>query len=152
MARKKPYVNTVNREKRLEYARTYREKPLRFWNHVVWSDKSKFNLFDSDGKTTVCRTTKEELDSQCTVPTVKYGGGSIKCWGCFSSSGVTDLVFIDGNMLGELYRDILQKNLLQSVKNLNMDKDWTFQYDNDPKHRAAIVTNWLDLEHIECLK
>ena len=43
--------------------------------------------------------------------------------GCFSSSGVGNLVFIDENMSGEFYRDILQKNLLQSVKNSNMDKD-----------------------------
>ena len=33
VARKKPYVNKVNRSKRPEYARTYREKPLGFWNH-----------------------------------------------------------------------------------------------------------------------
>ena len=44
-------------------------------------------------------------------------------------------------MSEELYRDILQKNLLQSVNNLNMDKDWIFQHDNDSNHRAAIVTN-----------
>ena len=30
VARKKPYVNKVNRGKRLEYVRTYREKPLGF--------------------------------------------------------------------------------------------------------------------------
>ena len=71
----------------------------------------------------VWRTTKEELDPQCTAPTVKYSGGVVKCWRCFSSSGVGNLAFIDGNMSGELYRDILQKNLLQSVKNLDMDKD-----------------------------
>ena len=26
------------------------EKPLGFWETVVWSDESKFNLFGSDGK------------------------------------------------------------------------------------------------------
>ena len=48
--RKKPYVNKVNRDKRLEYAKTYREKPLGYWNNVLWTDESKFNLFGSDGK------------------------------------------------------------------------------------------------------
>ena len=47
VARKKPHINKVNREKRLEYARICREKPLGFGNHVVWSDESNFNLFDS---------------------------------------------------------------------------------------------------------
>ena len=123
VARKKPYLNKANRGKRLEYARTYREKALGFWNNVIWSDESKFNLSGSDGKVIVWRTTKEELEPRCTVPTVKHGGGNVKCWGCFSSSGVGNLVFIDGNMTGELYRAILQKNLLQSAKKLNMAKD-----------------------------
>ena len=35
VARKKPYVNKLNRSKRLEYARTYLEKLLGFWNRVI---------------------------------------------------------------------------------------------------------------------
>ena len=152
VARKKPYLNKANRGKRLEYARTYREKPLGFWNNVIWSDESKFNLFGSDGKVMVWRSTKEELEPRCTVPIVKYGGANVKCWGCFSSSGVGNLVFIDGNMTGELYRDILQKDLSQSAKKLNMAKDLWFQHDNDPKHTTRIVTNWLDQKRIQRLK
>ena len=38
VARKKPYVNKRNRRKRLEYAKNYREKPLGFWNKVLWSN------------------------------------------------------------------------------------------------------------------
>ena len=34
------------------------------------------------------------------------GGGNVKYWGCFSSCGVENLVFIDGNMTGGVYRDI----------------------------------------------
>ena len=49
------------------------------------------------------------------VPTVKHGGGNVKCWGSFSSSGVGNLVFIDGNKTGEVYHDILQRNLFESV-------------------------------------
>ncbi|CAF1538257.1 unnamed protein product [Adineta ricciae] len=152
VARKKPYVNKVNRGKRLEYARTYREQPLGYWDNVIWSDESKFNLFGSDGKVMVWRTTKEELDPKCMVPTVKHGGGNVKCWGCFSSCGVGNLVFIDGNMTGEMYRDILDKNLLQSVRKLGLDNQWMFQQDNDPKHKAAIVTNWLTRKGVEQLK
>ncbi|CAF4491485.1 unnamed protein product, partial [Rotaria magnacalcarata] len=98
VARKKPLVTKANRGKRVQYARKYREKPLGFWNNVLWSDESKFNLFGSDGKVMVWRTLKEEYNSTCIVPTVKHGGGNVKCWGCFSASGVGNLVFIDGNM------------------------------------------------------
>ena len=53
VALKKPYVNKINRRTRLEYAKNYREKPLDFWNKVLWSDESKFNLFGSDGTVVV---------------------------------------------------------------------------------------------------
>ena len=53
VARKKPYVNKANRDKRREYARAYREKPLGFYNDVIWSDESKFNLFGSGRKVMV---------------------------------------------------------------------------------------------------
>ena len=42
----------------------------------------------------------------------------VMCWGCMSSAGVGKLVFIDGNIIGELRRRILEKNLLDSVKML----------------------------------
>jgi transposase len=49
VAHKKPYMNKVNRGKHIQHAVTYREKPLGFWNQVLWSDETKFNLFGSDG-------------------------------------------------------------------------------------------------------
>ena len=89
---KKLYVNKINHGKRLEYARIHRDKLLGYWNDVILSDESKFNLFGSDGKVMVWRTTTEEPNPKCTVPTVKHGGGSVKCLECFSSYGVGNLV------------------------------------------------------------
>ena len=151
VARKKPYVNTINRRKRLEYAKNYREKPLGFWNKVLWSDESKFNLSGSDGKVVVRCSPEEDFEPECTISTVKHGGGNVKCWGCFSSSGVGSLIFIDGNKTGESYREILEDNLLKSVEKLGMSHDWIFQHDNNPKHRVAIVANWLNRNGMERL-
>ena len=77
VARKKPYINKINREKRIAYAKMMMEKLYDYWKHVLWSDKSKFNLFGSDGKIMVWRSTMEEYDPKCTVPTVKHNGGSV---------------------------------------------------------------------------
>jgi hypothetical protein len=71
-------------------------------------------LFGSEGKVIVWQTPKEEFDSICTIPTVKHGGENIKYWGCFSSSGVGNIIFINGNMTEEIYRAILQKSCLSS--------------------------------------
>ena len=71
-------------------------KSFDYWRSVVWSDKSQFNLFGSDGKIMVWRTTKEEDDPKCTVPTVKHCGGSVMMWGCFSRRGVGNWCFVEG--------------------------------------------------------
>ena len=128
------------------------KKPPGFWDNILWSDESKFNLFGSDGKVMVWRMPKEEFDPKCAVPTVKHTGGNVKCWGCFSTAGVGTLVFIDGNMTGNMYRDILEKNLFESVKILNLDNKCIFQHGNDPKHRAYVVAHWLDQNGVERLK
>ena len=88
VARKKPYVNKNNRLKRLKYAKEMLRKPLGFWDTIVWSDESKFNLFGSDGRIMVWRSRDEEFDPKCTVPTVKHGGGSVMIWGYFTKKGV----------------------------------------------------------------
>ena len=72
--------------------------------------------------------------------------------GVVSQPLVSALVFIDGNMTGNMYRDILQKNLFESVKKLNLGNKWIFQHDNDPKHRSYIVAHWLDQNGVERLK
>ena len=151
VARKKSYVNWVNRRKRLEYAKNYREKPLGFWNKVLWSDESKFNFFGSNGKVTGWRSVKEEFEPECTIPTVKHGGGNVKCWGCFSSSDVGSLIFIDGNMTGESYREILENNLLKFVEKLGMNHDWIFQMTMIQSIGAALVANWLNRNGVEGL-
>ena len=41
--------------------------------------------------------------------------------------------------------------MLKSVEKLGISHDWIFQHDNDPKHRAAIVANWLNRNGVEWL-
>ena len=87
------------------------EKPVNFWKNIVWSDESKFNLFDSDGKVMVWRTPCEEFDPKCTIPTIKQGSGSVMIWGCFTHQEVGKLCVLDCVMDRFYYRDILEQNL-----------------------------------------
>lgn len=50
-----------------------------------------------------------------TIPTVKYGGGSVMLLACFSAAGTGNIVRSDGRMNGAQYRDILDKNLRPST-------------------------------------
>jgi hypothetical protein len=39
-------------------------------------------------------------------------------------------------MIRAKYREILDENLLQSTQDLRLGRRFTFQQDNDPKHKA----------------
>ncbi|CAF2093173.1 unnamed protein product [Rotaria magnacalcarata] len=129
----------------------YRDEPMIFWKQVLWSDESKYNLFGSAGKIMVWRTSTEEFNPKCTVPTGKHGGGNVKVWRCFAWNGVGNLIFVDGNMTGEMYKEILVENLFQSSKKLQLGKEMVFQHDNDPKHTSRVVKNSLDKQYVKRL-
>ena len=84
------------------------EKAVGFWKNVVWSDESKLNLFDSDGKVMVWRIPREEFDPLCTTPAIEHGGGSVMVWGCFTRQRVGNLCLLDGIIDRFYYRDILE--------------------------------------------
>jgi transposase len=143
IARKKPYISLKNKKKRLEFAKCYIDKPKSFWNEVIFSDESKKNIFGSDGRQIVWRQKNTELKPNNVQSTVKFGGGNVKFWGCFSASGVGNLVFIDGIMDQYVYLNILKKNLHDSAAKLGLLANYRFQQDNDPKHMARTVQTWM---------
>ena len=103
-------------------------------NNILWSDKTKIELFGLNAKRHVWR-------KPCTIPMVKHGGGSIMLWGCFSAVGTGRLVRIKAKMNRAKYRAILHENLLQSAQDLG--RRFTFQQDNNPKHTAKTTQEWL---------
>lgn len=142
-ARKKPHVSEINKEKRMEFATEYKNKTNEFWEKVIFSDESKFNIFGSDGRELVWRKKCEELNPKNTRKTVKHGGGGVMVWGCMSAAGVGNLVFIEETMNKTVYMNILKENLNQSAEKLNIRDEYYFQQDNDPKHTAWDVKMWI---------
>ena len=71
-----------------------------------------------------------------TVPTVKFGGGSIMIWGCFSSKGTGKLQVIHRKVNGSIYREILEKNPKKSATFLGHGPNLMLQHDKDPKNTA----------------
>jgi hypothetical protein len=47
---------------------------------MIWSDESSFTLFLTSGTVYAWRTPKEAYNSECLVPTVKHGEGSVMIW------------------------------------------------------------------------
>lgn len=92
-------------------------KSQEFWEKVIFSDESKFNVWGSDGRKLVWRKKGDALNKENLIPTVKHGGGSVMVWGCMSACGVGNLQIIEGTMDKHAYLNILKKNLKESAKN-----------------------------------
>ena len=65
------------------------------WNHVLWSDETKINIFGSDG--------------------VKRPG-SVMVWGCMSAASTGELQFIEGTMNANMYCDILKQSMILRIR------------------------------------
>ena len=64
-------------------------------------------------------------------------------WGCFSVAGTGRLVKIERKMNRAKYREVLDENLLHIAQDLRLRQTFTFQPDNDPKHTAKTMQDWL---------
>uniref|UniRef100_A0A3B4U647 Uncharacterized protein n=1 Tax=Seriola dumerili TaxID=41447 RepID=A0A3B4U647_SERDU len=73
------------------------DRPDEGWLHVLWSDETKINLFGVD--------LARDGHNDCTVPTMKHGGGTVLIRGS-SAKGVGEMTFIDDTMNASLCSDI----------------------------------------------
>jgi hypothetical protein len=117
-------------------------KPIEFWKTVLFSDKSKFNIFGSDGPQYVWRKPRKELDPKNIIPTVKHGGGHALVWGCMGYAGVGELAIFEGIVNAKGCVNILRGNLKKSVCKLGIQDSYLFQQDNYPKHTACVTGEW----------
>jgi transposase len=148
VAKKKPYVSESNRKKRLGWCRM-RKDWNEEWNKIIFSDESRFELFNNDSHNWVWRKVDEKYKKECLKPTVKKSIG-IMVWGCFHKDGIGPLVIVEGNINGVKYRELLEEHLLPFYNALNHE-DYLFQDDNAPCHTARIVKEWKEENFINIL-
>ncbi|XP_075163221.1 uncharacterized protein LOC142235852 [Haematobia irritans] len=107
----KPALSEKNQKARMKFAREHNNWTTDDWKGVIWSDESKFNRFQSEGKQYCCRRPGDTIQRHH----VKHGGGSIMVWGCFTWWHIGPLQKIDGIMKKEDYLAILQTHLPEFV-------------------------------------
>ena len=72
--RRKPFLKTIYKKARKQFAEDMSTKHMDYWNHVLWSDEMKINLFDSDGFRHVWRRPGEEYkDVSCVQSSMVVG-------------------------------------------------------------------------------
>lgn len=150
--KRKPRLSPKNVKARLEFAHAHRDWTKADWKRVIWSDETKINRFGSDGRSRCWIHGGESIQDRHVQQTVKHGGGSIMVWGCMTYQGVGYLCKLCGKMDQQLYRSILEDELFKTIEYYKMKADKVvFQHDNDPKHRAKSVQEWLAKQPFEKL-
>ena len=123
------------------------------WKRVLWTDETKINRIQSDGKVYTWKEVGAPMSDRTTIPTVKHGGGAkIMVWGCMGWNGVGKLVEVQGNMDAQQYCDILDDGVEESFEKLEIGREERiFQQDNDPKHTSKLGKKWFEDHEMEVL-
>jgi len=150
--KKKPGLSQKNIKARLEWAKERKDWTVEDWNRVVFSDESKINRFNSDGRSWCWYRDVNQLEDRTVKITFKHGGGGVMVWGCMTSKGVGYLCKIEGTMDQHLYKTILEEDLMKTMEFYDLDpREVIFQHDNDPKHKSKSVQEWLSSQEFDVL-
>ena len=143
----KPLLTANHRRLRLELAQRWRNLTVAHWQHVIFGDESRFQLYLVDGRLRVRRLPGERFRPGCQAHRVQAGGGSVHVWGAFHNSAKSPLVLPDGYLTGVLYRGILQNTIVPFARHYFGD-NYRYQDDNATPHRARVVLDFLQLGNV----
>lgn len=136
MAKRKPYISPANMKKRLEFAKKYQFEEESYWQHVFFTDESKFNLsLGSNAKVRVLCLNQIQPQAVRKLDCLRKA----RRWQHHGPPGV--FRSIDEIMDAARYRE--PKNLRQSAEKLGIAETVRFYQDNDPKQKAYLTCEWL---------
>ena len=90
---------------RLAWARARHRWRLHTWQHILFSDESRFSLRFSDGRYRVYHRGGERFTDQCVYKSDRFGGGRVNVWAGNVHDGRTQLNFVKGTLNTVKYRD-----------------------------------------------
>ncbi len=105
-AKRKPYVNMIQKFRRVLWAKTHLKWIVSKCKSVLWSDESKFDILVGNHGRRVLLA-KEEGDLPACYQHSVQTPASLMVWGCISAYGMGSLPVLEGTMNAERYRKVL---------------------------------------------
>ena len=149
---RRPYVGVPlsqrHRQARLAWTRQHRRWTNQQWATVLFTDESRFLLDMLDRRRRVWRRRGERYANCAIVEHDRYGGGSLMVWGGISVRSRTELLVLNGTLIGQRYiNEVLQPVVLPFVQQHHV----VLQDDNARTHRARIVQQFLQQNNVDHL-
>lgn len=110
--RKVPGLSKNNIRKRHVFAKSNENRPMTYWNSIIWSDEAKFDTRNDNSHRFKWRQPGMQLKKENLSYSFKSGNVSQMVWGCFIGNQLGPLHFIDGIMDRFMYVRILEDKML----------------------------------------
>jgi hypothetical protein len=137
---RKPFLSRKHVLALLRFAQRYENWTVDDWKHIIFSDETKINMFNSYGRSWCWIGDGKRVGPQHVHQTMKHGGGLVMIWGRMAAFRLGAWCRIEGMMDRHMYKFILQNYLWSTIQNNNMGPSrLVFQQYNDPKHTSKIV-------------
>ncbi|KAK1794911.1 hypothetical protein P4O66_010109 [Electrophorus voltai] len=135
-AASKLYITKHNAKRQMQWCKPCHQRTLEQWRHILWNNNSCFSVWQSDGRIWVWWLPGEWYLSDCIVPNVKFGGGGIMVWGCFSGSWL-------GTVNALACQEILDNFMLLTLWEQFGDGPFQFQHDCASVHKPRSIKTWM---------
>ncbi len=113
-AKRKPFVNMVQKRRRVLWAKAHLKWTVSKWKSVLWSDESKFDILVGNHGWRVLWA-KEEGDLPACYQRSVQKPASLMVWGgCISAYGMGSLHVLEGTMNAERYIKVLEQHTVCS--------------------------------------
>lgn len=150
VAARGPALTIDHRRARLNFATEHVNWTVAQWERVLFTDESRFRLYNNDRRLRVYRRPNERY-AQCNFShTTLFGGGSVMVWAGISLTGRTELVVINGSLTAERYiEEILDNHVVPYAPYIG--QGFMLMQDNARPHVARVVQQYLAQVEIDTM-
>ena len=151
VVRVKPFLNTLMKQKRLDWEQRFQDWAEVDWADVIPSDEAAFNCGQLSGTIWVTRKPSEEYNQDCLVPKFKKLT-TVMAWGAICGSQKSELIIWEAEDWGKISSETHIQHIIHPVlfpwwQHLCLQANQSgyiyFQQDGAPAHLSRMTKNEL---------